>query len=241
MIYYFSATGNCKYVASRIAAATGEQAVDIEECLREGKYRFSLDGERVGIVTPVYFWNIPFLVADFLSKASFEGASYRYCVVTYGTTTGNVAARIQEFLPLDAEYGLKMPDTWTHLFDLSDAEKVQAQNRAADVALETVIDRICRRTGGDFNRTKKPDLACRFGKWYYDRSRKTSHFTVRADCTGCSRCARDCPIQAIRMEGHRPVWVSDRCLLCLRCLHHCPQFAIQYSSRTYRHGQYTHP
>lgn len=109
--------------------------------------------------------------------------------MTHGTTTGNVAARIQEFLPLDAEYGLKMPDTWPHLFDLSDAEEVQAQNRAADVALETVIDRICRRTGGDFNGTKKPDLACRFGKWYYDRS----------------------------------------------------QFAIQYSSRAYRHGQYTHP
>ena len=28
--------------------------------------------------------------------------------------------------------------------------------------------------------------------------------------------------------------------MCLSCLHHCPKFAIQYGSRTQKHGQYSH-
>ena len=29
--------------------------------------------------------------------------------------------------------------------------------------------------------------------------------------------------------------------MCLGCLHRCPKFAIQYGSRTKKHGQYTNP
>ena len=36
MILYFSATGNCKYVSSRIASATGQEAVSIVDCIQQG-------------------------------------------------------------------------------------------------------------------------------------------------------------------------------------------------------------
>ena len=38
MILYFSATGNCKYVSSRIASATGQEAVSIVYCIRRSQY-----------------------------------------------------------------------------------------------------------------------------------------------------------------------------------------------------------
>ena len=50
MILYFSATGNCKYVSSRIASATGQEAVSIVDCIRQGEYSFSDDS--IGIVSP---------------------------------------------------------------------------------------------------------------------------------------------------------------------------------------------
>ena len=50
MILYFSATGNCKYVAGRIARAIGQDAVSIVDCIREGRYSFS--DESIGIIAP---------------------------------------------------------------------------------------------------------------------------------------------------------------------------------------------
>ena len=56
MIFYFSATGNCRYVAERAAAATGERCVSITACMQAGELAFTpRDGEMVGIVSPVYF------------------------------------------------------------------------------------------------------------------------------------------------------------------------------------------
>ena len=57
MILYFSATGNSKYVAEKIADATGDNAVSIDEY--EGSEKIS------GIVCPTYSWGVPSVVREF--------------------------------------------------------------------------------------------------------------------------------------------------------------------------------
>lgn len=52
MILFFSATGNCKYVAARIAQATNEEIVSIAECVNNGTYTF--EDTIIGIVSPTY-------------------------------------------------------------------------------------------------------------------------------------------------------------------------------------------
>ena len=50
-------------------------------------------------------------------------------------------------------------------------------------------------------------------------------------CNGCGECARNCPVQAISMEGTarpRPYW-TFRCESCMRCMGYCPQHAIEAS------------
>lgn len=69
MIFYFSATGNCRHVARRIAAATGDQAVSVEAVKDGSTYELELKaGEMLAIVSPVYCGGLPKIVCDFLDK-----------------------------------------------------------------------------------------------------------------------------------------------------------------------------
>ena len=111
MILYFSATGNCKYVSSRIASATGQEAVSIVDCIQRGEYSFSDDS--IGIVSPTYFWGLPSIVKEFLEKAAFN-TDYLYFVSTYGTTpgaSGYAAGQAIHGRTIDAFYSVRMADT----------------------------------------------------------------------------------------------------------------------------------
>lgn len=54
MILYFSATGNCKYVAQRIGNAEQTEAISIVGC---DKIQFFDD--KIVIITPTYNWGLP--------------------------------------------------------------------------------------------------------------------------------------------------------------------------------------
>lgn len=85
MLLYFSATGNCKYVALRLAAAYNEKTISILDCLHQERYDFS--ESTIGIVFPTYFWGLPSLVQEFLEKASFQ-TDYLYCHLWYHSRSG---------------------------------------------------------------------------------------------------------------------------------------------------------
>ena len=72
MILYFSATGNCKYVAERIAAEFDDTAVSIE--VSNGQVNLS-ENEMLGIVTPVYNWELPITTREFLQNLQVIRAS----------------------------------------------------------------------------------------------------------------------------------------------------------------------
>lgn len=244
MILYFSATGNCKYVAQRVADATGQEAVSILDCIAADIYDF--EDESIGIITPVYNWTIPSIVHEFLEKVSVH-TEYLFIIATYGTITG-AAGKIAEGLitgkNADAFYSVRMPDTWTPMFDLSTPEKVARFSKNTENEIESIINSVKNR---HTNRHMKPSLPAFFVKTFvqpiYDnKTRRTSSFYVEDSCIGCGLCEKKCPVNAIQMIDKKPVWVKDKCIMCLGCLHRCPKFAIQYGNgKTKQHGQYTNP
>ena len=243
MILYFSATGNCKYVATRIARALGQETVSIVDCINENRYTFE-DAE-IGIVSPTYDLGLPSIVREFLEKASFHGA-YLYFVATYGTTPGaagqmaNKEIRQQE---ISAYYSVRMVDTWTPIFDLSTPEKVEKYTKKTETEIDGIICGIKERRTNKHMSPRTPAILTELiAQPLYDKKvRLTSNFHVEDCCIGCGLCAKKCPVQAIRMQDAKPVWVKEKCVMCLGCLHRCPRFAIQYGSRTKNHGQYTNP
>ena len=89
MIYYFSGTGNSKWVAGRLASILGEHLVEIGEAIRLEKFRYELATEEsIGWVFPVYSWGPPPVVLDFISKwhvdGYVKGKTYCYMVAVCG-------------------------------------------------------------------------------------------------------------------------------------------------------------
>lgn len=249
MIIYFSATGNSAYVAHTIAERIGEKAVSI----KEAPENLQLDeGEGLGIVFPVYFWNLPPIVEEYMQKLQLaeKRPAYLYCVATYGSSCGAVGIQMRSHfsvrdMEMDAGYSIKMPDTWTPMFDVSSKEKVEQQNKEAADAIEEVIVAVKNRRQGDFMGKEKYFLTALAARIFFEHRRKTKNFKVSDDCIGCGLCSKVCTDQIIKMKktpkGNRPTWNSQRCQMCLACLHHCPTFAISCGNNTKKHGQYIHP
>lgn len=243
MVLFFSATGNCKYAAARLAQAAGQEMVSIVDCINDGCYSF--EDEDIGIVAPTYDWGLPSIVRTFLEKASFQ-TKYLYYVATYGTTpgaSGYMAGKAIKNRKIDACYCIRMVDTWTPIFDLSTPEKTAKYTKTTETDIDNVIRCVRER---HVNRHMSPRTPAIFTKLIaqpiYDKKvRRTSKFRVEETCVGCGLCAKKCPVHAIEIQGKKPVWVKEKCVMCLGCLHRCPKFAIQYGRRTRHHGQYTNP
>lgn len=121
-------------------------------------------------------------------------------------------------LPFDALFDVKMPDTWTPLFDLSDKTRVADINRNADAQIEQVKSAVGAKVVGKHMRITTPYPTGIIGKRIYDdKTRRTSNLSVEQACIGCGLCAKKCPVHAIEMQSKRPVWVKDRCAMRLGC------------------------
>ena len=250
MIFYFSATGNCKYVAERIAASTDDEVCSIAECMNRKQYSFDLSGgENLGFVAPTYCWALPSIVEDFLSEADFhfKEKPYVFYVGTYGTIVGNPQYYANKYLEekgciTDALFDIKMPDNWTPVFDLSDKQKVKRINENAEFLIESAIEKIRNHTHGNYMTHTAPSFIVKIAHGVsYENMRKTKHFTVKDSCIGCGICAEKCPVHAIQTDRGKPVWIKEKCVMCLGCLHRCPEFSIEYGKNTSKHGQYHNP
>ncbi len=90
-----------------------------------------------------------------------SGQPYTFYVSTYGSTTGQSAKFARDLLrerglELDAAMSVKMPDTWTPVFDLSDPQKVESINKAAEAQIDAVVEAVRARRTGNMMRHRVP-------------------------------------------------------------------------------------
>ena len=124
MIFYFSGTGNTKWAASKLAAATREDLISIAPYMRADDSSHNLaepfilkENERLGFVFPVHGWRVPKLVREFISKMKIQrepsdasaenkakaddclkNRSFTYCVCTAGDSIGLTIENLNEVI-----------------------------------------------------------------------------------------------------------------------------------------------
>ncbi len=246
MIIYFSATGNSKYVAKRIAEAEN----DWTRSVTTFDYGYPVEVRKknvFGIVCPTYFGGLPINIEDFLRtwKLKVEPGTYVFYVTTYGGDSGHPEVPMKEILAergieLSASFSVKMPENYTPMFDVNDKAAIDRILEEAEPQIDEIIAHVKNRDVGNFIKSDSK-MNYEEARRMYDEHRRTSNFTVSDDCIGCMLCAKRCPSRAIEMVNGRPHWKKELCTLCLGCLHRCPQSAIQYGDKTKGRGQYKNP
>lgn len=252
MIYYFSGTHNSRYVAQRLASLIRQNVLFIPKTDAERQRVLDLD-KSIGFVFPVYAWGVPPIVLDFIDRLP---TSYFdmirqlqrpiWAVVTCGDDTGNALEMLKRALAkkgveLTAAWSVIMPNVYVLLPGFGvDPANVESRKLQDAVGRLTYIGECIRRQRWEIDITKGSlpwlktatvyPLFRHFGvnpkKWHYTEG-----------CTGCGRCARECPVGNITMRDGRPVWGRD-CTSCCACYHCCPTHSANYGKITLTQGQF---
>lgn len=262
MIFYFSGTGNTRWAAQKVAAATADRLVNIaEEMLAaetdqasDPQFTYTLaQDERIGFFFPVHGWRPPRLVLDFLDRLHLTNADshYAYVVCTAGDNVGEAVSILEKRLQtmgvkIDSAISLIMPESYVGLpfMDVDTPAKEQCKKMEADNKLTRFIADImeCRSGVRDITIGHWPRINSRLiGSVFVKKLVTDRPFHVVADrCLHCGKCASVCPVANIHFEkGGEPSWLHNgKCLSCFACYHHCPTHAIEYGGRTKKNGQY---
>jgi len=251
MIFYFSATGNSKYVAERIASVTDDHLIFLRDAVRGRRYQYDVSHEsRIGFVVPVYFLGLPSILDFFLEKLSLSGIAdqYVYIVLTCGDSTGAAGDQMAKLLKkkgivLSAQFGIRMVDNYVPAFEIVGEEAIAEKLDAAEPYIEDAIRVIQAKGIGDYNCFEGSAPALRTAAFYplYVHGRSTKPFMVTDACISCGLCQEICPCGAITLMCGIPVWTKNRCVQCLGCLHRCPTGAIHWKKASEERGRYFNP
>ncbi|MGI6721156.1 MAG: EFR1 family ferrodoxin [Anaerovoracaceae bacterium] len=226
MIFYFSGTGNSKWIAQETAKATGDEAVDLTTV--EG-YEAGPE-ETVGLVFPVYAWGAPEIVLKF--AAGISGAAYRFAICTCSREAGKTMEQLEKVFPLDAMWSVIMPSNYIPE-EIDPPEVIREKVEAARDKLPQICEAIMARSKvEDVHRGSGLFLKSLIGnKGFNKLARGTDVFVVVPRCTGCGECARVCHMDLITMVDGMPEWERTKCSQCLACVNVCPVVAIAYGGK----------
>lgn len=247
MIVYYTGTGNSRYAAEYLAAATGDGITDAAPFLRSGDAT-ALTSERPWVfVSPTYGWRIPRVFEQFLRRGSFAGSRRAYFVMTCGSEIGNAGVYLQK---LCKEIGLEfcgvqeivMPENYVAMFAVPDDALAARIRHAAGRRLKQTAACL---------QDEEPFLPHRVGvvdrfkstvinPVFYTVCVKSGPFTVSDACIGCGKCARACPVNGIALRGGKPVW-TGACTHCMACICGCPAGAIEYGRKSRGKPRYQCP
>ena len=236
MILYFSGTGNSRYTARAIQAATGDDLVSMSKLIKNGGAETLRSVRPFVFVAPTYAWRMPRVLSDWIKETRFEGTRQAYFVLTCGDGTGNAAhfakklckAKELEFMGLAS---IVMPENYIALYDTPDKTQSVFIIRNAESFIAAAAAHI---KAAEPLPAEKTSLIGRLQSGivnpvFYKTVVSAKGFRTTDACRGCGKCTQMCPLGNVRMADERPVWGKD-CTHCMACICGCGNEAIEYKT-----------
>lgn len=228
MIYYFSATGNSRASAEYLKEYLGESisAMDI----RKDKI-VTCNDDYVGFIFPVYCYDAPKDIIEFIKKCKISISSYCFCIVTCGGDAGNTLYTLSEVfnkmsVKLSYAKAITLPDNTARLLG-------NPYNLDSLKTHTSIISDIAE----EIKRKKEYIENINYSVDSYRKCKETWNFIykefrpqcIKENCISCGLCIQNCPVQNIKVKNGKPMFQNE-CMYCLACIHHCPQAAISFGS-----------
>lgn len=244
MIYYFSGTGNSRFVAQQLVPLVHDTAANINEAIDK-------EGETLGLVFPVYSWGLPMAMEAFIRNtlpSLIHDNTYIYCVMTCGDDMGYADKVLDKLLKtychcsLSAAFSVHMPNTYVCLpgFDVDRPEIALRKVDETRALLPKIATAIRGRQHTKMlHRGAFPWLKTYAIRPLFNRFLVTDRYLCAIPdwCTRCKQCVRHCPLHNISMTDNSPKW-HGHCTGCLACYHVCPNHAIHFGKQTKEKGQH---
>lgn len=236
MIFYFSGTGNSKWVAKNIAERINDKVYDISKLNEIPEIKKE---KQIGLVFPIYAWGIPEPMILFVKKL-IKSNAFTFGICTCGADAGIALKKLSKIYQLDSCYSVIMPSNYIIGEDIEKEciilNKIENAKKEIDKISREIMQKqkIYRVNEGKYPKLKSTIVNTGFNKF----ARTTKPFYVdKEKCNGCGLCAKSCPASTITLVDGNPIW-DTKCYQCLRCINYCPQKAIQYGKETEKRGRY---
>jgi len=233
IVFYFSGTGNSRFVAERFATLAGAECHSIELTVSADEKILSQD--TIGFCYPVYGSCVARPMREFVRAHSAALSGKRFVIFcTQLIFSGDGAHALCAELPggeanvVYAEH-FRMPNNVCNfpLFRIKNGKENVRTLHTALRRIQRAADEISR---GVVRRRGFHPISVLLGKsqsafWPDVEARAANDVRVNADCIRCGVCVSSCPVNNLTLVKDGIVQ-SGKCAVCYRCVNACPKQAI---------------
>lgn len=252
--FYFSGTGNTKYVAEKLCALLAPQYEVMLYDIADVEYSENkiTKADTLMLAFPIYGSCPPIPMRRFLyaNKSAFYGKE-TIIIVTQYMFSGDGAAslgRTAEKFGAKVKYAehFIMPNNISdcNILKVRNGEDISDMLNKTDKRIEKFADVILkekrRRRGFNIISHGIGFLSQRALFRKHEPNKRSLLKIDRTKCTGCGACVKRCPVGNLFMEDGA-VKTKNECVLCYRCVNLCPQKSIALIGKSAPKSQYKGP
>jgi ferredoxin len=228
-MFYFSGTGNSKYIAELFCGNMNAGCCSIEENIDFTKLIEA--EETIGFCYPVYYSRVPRIMREFAAR-HMETLKDKTLIIlcTQQILSGDGARAFAGLFPRDhakiayAEHFFMPSNIWPITTNerkiLSSAEK--AERKIQTVCRDIKAERIKKR---GFNTLSRALGLIQAPLMQPLEKRSNNSIRITGDCIQCRLCVSACPMNNLVAESEG-ITHQHNCTMCYRCINRCPQKAI---------------
>jgi ferredoxin len=250
-IFYFSGTGNTKWVSTLLKENLEkfDHNINLVSCDRTFEVNKEVsDADIVCIAFPIYASYAPKPIVNLIKNLPIVSNKKLIGISTAGYISGDVLPFTLDTLKskgyIPQIYENIVVGNNMHLPGLSPLKVTNEKTlKKREAKIKSKISKIVNHINDDKSYLEGKtifDLFFGLLQRFFSKNFESiafKGFFADENCTKCKWCINNCPTKNISISGDK-ITFSDNCILCLRCYNYCPSLAVQSTNKTKNKEKY---